>query len=95
MAFDVSSNEGMRNLVVLGGTSHPFLVQAICHRLGLTAGKVDCETFSNGETSVRIRESVREKDVYIITSGCGNINEILMELLIMIHACKIASAKSK
>lgn len=46
-----------------------------------------------GETSVRITESVREDDVYIINTGCGEINTALMELCIMIHACKIASAK--
>ena len=43
--------------------------------------------------SVEIRESVRGEDVYIIQSGCGDINDNLMELLIMINACKIASAK--
>ena len=39
-----------------------------------------------------IQESVRGEDVYIIQSGCGEINDNLMELLIMINACKIASA---
>lgn len=42
--------------------------------------------------SVEIGESVRGEDVYIIQSGCGSINDNLMELFIMIHACKIASA---
>jgi len=46
-----------------------------------------------GETNVRIAESVREDDVYIINTGCGEVNTALMELCIMIHACKIASAK--
>ena len=46
-----------------------------------------------GETNVRIAESVREADVYIINTGGGAINTALMELCIMIHACKIASAK--
>jgi ribose-phosphate pyrophosphokinase len=46
-----------------------------------------------GETNVTIIESVREEDVYIINTGCGAINTSLMELCIMIHACKIASAK--
>ena len=43
-------------------------------------------------TSVEIGESVRGEDVYIIQSGCGEINDNLMELLIMINACKIASS---
>uniref|UniRef100_A0A4W3HWH8 ribose-phosphate diphosphokinase n=1 Tax=Callorhinchus milii TaxID=7868 RepID=A0A4W3HWH8_CALMI len=42
--------------------------------------------------SVEIGESVRGEDVYIIQSGCGEINDNLMELLIMINACKFASA---
>ncbi|KAH0630718.1 hypothetical protein JD844_003901 [Phrynosoma platyrhinos] len=43
-------------------------------------------------SSVEIGESVRGEDVYIVQSGCGEINDNLMELLIMINACKIASA---
>lgn len=43
--------------------------------------------------SVEIGESVRGEDVYIVQSGCGQVNDNLMELLIMIHACKIASAR--
>lgn len=46
--------------------------------------------FSN--FSVEIGESVRGEDVYIVQSGSGEINDNLMELLIMINACKIASA---
>lgn len=42
--------------------------------------------------SVEIGESVRGEDVYIVQSGCGEINDNLMELLIMINACKIASS---
>jgi ribose-phosphate pyrophosphokinase len=38
-------------------------------------------------------ESVRGEDVYIVQSGCGEVNDNLMELLIMINACKIASAE--
>lgn len=41
---------------------------------------------------MEIGESVRGEDVYIIQSGSGEINDNLMELLIMINACKIASA---
>lgn len=42
--------------------------------------------------SVEIGESVRGEDVFIIQSGCGEVNDMIMELLIMINACKIASA---
>lgn len=45
-----------------------------------------------GETSVRILTSVREKDVFVVQSGSSSINDSIMELLIMISACKGGSA---
>ncbi|KAI8977060.1 phosphoribosyltransferase-like protein [Mycotypha africana] len=83
----------MRNLVVLGGSSHPEFTEQICNRLGISPGQVNLGKFSNNETSVVMKESVREQDVYIIQSACGNVNDNFIELLIMINACKIASAK--
>jgi ribose-phosphate pyrophosphokinase len=83
----------MRNLIIFGGSSHPTLTKSICHRLGVPEGRAILGKFSNGETSVAIQESVRGKDVFIITTGRGEINEILMELLIMLSACKTASAR--
>ncbi|KAJ3039582.1 Ribose-phosphate pyrophosphokinase 2 [Rhizophlyctis rosea] len=49
--------------------------------------------FSNAETAVEIGVSVRNEDVFIIQSGSSAVNDHLMELLIMINACKIASAR--
>lgn len=82
----------MPNIKVFSGTSHPDLAQKIVERLGIDLGKVVTKKFSNLETSVEIGESVRGEDVYIVQSGCGEVNDNLMELLIMINACKIASA---
>lgn len=48
--------------------------------------------FKFHHNSVEIGESVRGEDVYIVQSGSGEVNDNLMELLIMINACKIASA---
>ncbi|KAL1787684.1 interferon alpha/beta receptor 1 [Sigmodon hispidus] len=73
-------------------SSHQDLSQKIADCLGLELGKVVTKKFSNQETCVEIGESVRGEDVYIVQSGCGEINDNLMELLIMINACKIASA---
>ena len=83
----------MRNLVVVGGSSHPELTAAICTRLGIAPGQAKLSKFSNKETSVEMKESVRGQDVYIIQSGCSSVNDAVFELLIMINACKIASAK--
>nr|CAD7456265.1 unnamed protein product [Timema tahoe] len=82
----------MPNIKIFSGTSHPDLAQRIVDRLGIDLGKVVTKKFSNLETCVEIGESVRGEDVYIIQSGSGEVNDNLMELLIMINACKIASA---
>lgn len=82
----------MPNIKVFSGSSHVALAQKIGDRLGIEPGKVVTKKFSNGECSVEIGESVRGEDVYIVQSGCDEVNDMLMELLIMINACKIASA---
>ncbi|KAL0279751.1 UNVERIFIED_CONTAM: hypothetical protein PYX00_001245 [Menopon gallinae] len=82
----------MPNIKIFSGSSHPDLAQRIVDRLGIDLGKVVTKKFSNLETCVEIGESVRGEDVYIIQSGSGEINDNLMEMLIMINACKIASA---
>ena len=83
----------VRNIVVFGGSSHPQLNKTICDQLGVPPANVLLTKFSVGETRVEIGESVRGKDVFIIQSGGGKVNDHLMELLITISACKTASAK--
>lgn len=82
----------MGDIVIFGGDSHPELVKLICENLGIHPSRVQLGKFSNGETSISVNESVREKDVYVIQSGCGHVNDTFMELLILISACKTASA---
>ncbi|KAI0903995.1 phosphoribosyl pyrophosphokinase [Ustulina deusta] len=83
----------VRNIVILGGNSHPVLTENICNILGLPIGNRILSKFSVGETRCEIKDSVRGKDVFIIQSGGGSVNDHLMELCIMISACKIGSAK--
>jgi ribose-phosphate pyrophosphokinase len=84
----------MRGALIFGGSSHPALVEGICDRLGLKQGQATLGKFKNGETSVVIHTSIRNKDVFIVQSGSERINDSIMELLIMISACKGGSAKS-
>jgi ribose-phosphate pyrophosphokinase len=84
----------MRGVKVFGGRSHPRLVESICERLGSTPAKVELGNFANGETSVQIGSSVRNEDVFIVQSGSPKINDSVMEMLIMIAACKGGSAKT-
>lgn len=78
---------------ILSGNSHPELAQAVAERLNVPLVPVTAKKFSNGEINVKISESVRDEDVFIIQSGCDDVNDNLMELLILISACKTASAR--
>ncbi|KAH7040353.1 ribose-phosphate pyrophosphokinase 5 [Microdochium trichocladiopsis] len=83
----------VRNIVVLSGNSHPQLADSICNMLSIPQGNRILGKFSVGETRCEIKDSVRGKDVFIIQSGGGSVNDHLMELCIMISACKTGSAK--
>ncbi|KAJ6496974.1 phosphoribosyltransferase-like protein [Mycena vitilis] len=79
---------------IFSGSSHPELAEIIARRIGLSLSNGEIgQRGVGGETTVRITESVRDDDVYIVNTACGQINTGLMELCIMIHACKIASAR--
>ncbi|KAG8217127.1 hypothetical protein J3R82DRAFT_5168 [Butyriboletus roseoflavus] len=75
------------------GNSHPELAQSVAERLGVSLTPCMPQKFSNGEINVKIAESIREEDVFIIQSGCRDVNDNLMELLVLISACKTASAR--
>ncbi|CDO95019.1 unnamed protein product [Kluyveromyces dobzhanskii CBS 2104] len=83
------------SIKLLAGNSHPELAKNIAHNLGLPLSNIGVYQYSNKETSVTIGESIRDEDVYIIQTGTGEqeINDFLMELLIIIHACRTASAR--
>ena len=81
-----------KNIKILAGNSHPALAMQIASALGLPLGKCEVGHFADGEVSVSIGETVRGSDVFLIQSTCGPVNDNLMELLIMIDACKRASA---
>ncbi|WBW75570.1 ribose-phosphate pyrophosphokinase [Schizosaccharomyces osmophilus] len=81
------------SIKIFAGNSHPELAEKVAKRIGLSLGKAAVVQYSNRETSVTIGESVRDEDVFILQTGCGSINDHLMELLIMINACRSASAR--
>ena len=62
-------------------------------RLNQPLVPADVSRFSNGEINVKISQSIRDEDVFIIQSGCFDVNDNLMELLILISACRTASAR--
>ncbi len=83
----------LKRLMVFSGRSHPELALRIAEQLGVELGEVELKTFSNGETYCRYHESIRGADVFIVQTGCAPVDRNLMELLFMIQAAKLASAK--
>jgi len=82
----------LERIRIFSGNSNIELASKICQHLGVSLGKANVTTFSDGETRVEINENVRGMDVFIIQSTCPPVNVTLMELLIMIDAMKRASA---
>ncbi|RPF42208.1 ribose-phosphate pyrophosphokinase [Hydrogenoanaerobacterium saccharovorans] len=81
-----------KDIKIFTANSNPRVAEAIAKGLGLPLGRCDVTTFSDGEISVSIHESVRGSDVFVVQSTCQPVNNNLMELLIMIDAFKRASA---
>ncbi len=77
---------------VFAGNSNPELVKSICDILEIPLGKSLSGKFSDGEIRLEIGENVRGADVFVIQTGAAPVNDNLMELLVMIDACKRSSA---
>lgn len=80
------------DLTILSGSSHPALAQAIGKRLGVTLASATVTRFSNENIKVRIDESVRGKDVFVVQTACPPVHDHLFELLQTIDALRGASA---
>ena len=81
-----------KGIKIFTANSNPTVAKHIADALKLPLGKADVKTFSDGEISVTLQESVRGSDCFIVQSTCFPVNQNLMELLIMIDAMKRASA---
>lgn len=94
---EMSTQQTKNDIKILAANSHPELAELICAKLKLPLANIEAIKFDNNETAIRVADSVRDEDVYIIQTGCGgreNLNDYLMELLLMIHACTQASART-
>ncbi|ABO48650.1 ribose-phosphate pyrophosphokinase [Desulforamulus reducens MI-1] len=87
----MSSNS--KRLKIFSGNANPELAQEICQYLGVTMGSSQVTHFSDGEIRVKVDESVRGSDAFIIQPTSTPVNENLMELLIMADALRRASAR--
>ena len=79
-------------LKLFTGNSNPALAKRIADAMGVELGNVTVKQFADGEVSVNFGESVRGCDVFLIQSTCCPVNDNFMELLVMIDACRRASA---
>jgi ribose-phosphate pyrophosphokinase len=77
---------------VFSGNSNPDLVDEICSYLSIPVGRAEVFKFSNDNTFVRIGNSVRQDDVFVVQSFSTPVNDSIMELLIMIDTLKRSSA---
>jgi ribose-phosphate pyrophosphokinase len=79
--------------MVFSGRSNPVLGEKIAEKLGINLGGVLLKTFANGEIYARYDESIRGADAFIVQSPKDRLNDEVMELLIMIQAAQLASAR--
>lgn len=82
-----------KRLMVVAGRSNPALSEKIAEKLDIALGGVLLKTFANGEIYCRYNESIRGADIFLIQSPSVNLNDDVMELLLLIQAAKLASAR--
>jgi len=79
---------------IFTGNANKVLAEKVASYIGMRLGDITVGRFADGEINVRIEETVRGHDVFVIQPTCPPVNENLMELLVMIDAFKRASANS-
>ncbi|MBO1058648.1 MAG: ribose-phosphate pyrophosphokinase-like domain-containing protein, partial [Dolichospermum sp. JUN01] len=85
MATGLPDNNRLR---LFSGSANLALSQEVARYLGMDLGPMIRKRFADGELYVQIQESIRGCDVYLIQPSCQPVNDHLMELLIMIDACR-------
>ena len=85
------------NLRVVSGNSNPQLAHDVCSALGISPTNTRVGAFANGETEIKILDSIRGDDVFVFQPTCTtskvNVNQALMELLLLIHTLKLAASR--
>ncbi|HIK45095.1 MAG TPA: ribose-phosphate pyrophosphokinase [Leptolyngbyaceae cyanobacterium M65_K2018_010] len=80
-------------LKLFSGSANVDLAREVARYLGIDLGPMVRKRFADGELYIQIQESIRGCDVYLVQPTCHPVNDHLMELLIMIDACRRASAR--
>lgn len=82
----------LENLAIFTGNANPELAEKVAQYIGRGLGRARVEQFSDGEIAVEVREHIRGRDIFIIQPTCAPSHKNLMELLILIDACRRSSA---
>ncbi len=90
---NTSLSHETNRLRLISGTSNPSLAKEIATYMGVTDVPLVSKRFADGELYVQIQQSIRGCDVFLIQPTCAPVNDSLMELMIMVDACKRASAR--
>jgi ribose-phosphate pyrophosphokinase len=85
--------ETKKRMLFMAGRSNPELAAEIAELLGTGLAQVEIADFANGEVYVRASENLRGADVFVFQTHASPINDNILEQLIMIDACRRASAK--
>lgn len=88
----VHDSHGAGTLRLFSGTAHEPLAREVAEYMGLQLGRINIKRFADGEIYVQLMESIRGCDVFLVQPTCPPTNETLMELLVMVDACRRASA---
>ena len=80
-------------LRLFSGSANVPLAREVGRYLGMDLGPMIRKQFADGELYIQIQESIRGADVYLLQPCCHPVNDNLMELMIMIDACRRASAR--
>ncbi len=92
-AQNLKTFENTQRLKLISGTSNPILAKEIASYIGIEDVPLVSKRFADGELYVQIQQSIRGCDVFLIQPTCAPVNDSLMELMIMVDACKRASAR--
>jgi len=82
----------MKDITIFTGNANPNLAKKICDYLDMPIGGTKVKRFSDGEIQIEIHQNIRARDVFVIQPTCSPVNDNLVELLLMLDACKRSSA---
>ncbi len=92
-AQNIKGSAASHRLKLISGTSNPKLSKEIANYLGIEDVPLVSKRFADGELYIQIQQSIRGCDVFLIQPTCAPVNDSLMELMIMVDACRRASAR--